>query len=78
MPKKGDLQKEAQIHSNADQRMHCDYGNNTLVHPPDWHSPECVAMIVYQWPLIAMPVTLSILYGAQVMIYCRVMEEFLG
>lgn len=32
--------------SNTDQRMHMDYGNNTLLHP-DWHLPETVAAIVY-------------------------------
>jgi hypothetical protein len=33
--------------SNQDQRIHCDYGNNTLVHPPGWYEPEVVSMIVY-------------------------------
>ncbi|KAJ2997929.1 hypothetical protein HDV02_005024 [Globomyces sp. JEL0801] len=33
--------------SNQNQRIHCDYGNNTLLHPPSWDSPECVSMIVY-------------------------------
>eukprot|EP01104_Vermistella_antarctica_P003298 TRINITY_DN13470_c0_g1_i1.p1 TRINITY_DN13470_c0_g1~~TRINITY_DN13470_c0_g1_i1.p1 ORF type:complete len:347 (-),score=47.08 TRINITY_DN13470_c0_g1_i1:114-1154(-) len=32
---------------NRDQRMHMDYGNNTLIHPSRWDRPECVAMIVY-------------------------------
>lgn len=32
---------------NNSQRVHCDYGNNTLVHPPSWDQPEAVAMIVY-------------------------------
>jgi hypothetical protein len=27
--------------------IYTDYGNNTLVHPPDWYDPECVAMIIY-------------------------------
>lgn len=32
---------------NADQRIHCDYPNHTLVVPPSWESPEVVAAIVY-------------------------------
>jgi hypothetical protein len=32
--------------SNTDQRMHMDYGNNTVLHP-DWHQPEAVAAIIY-------------------------------
>ena len=31
---------------NTDQRMHMDYGNNTLLHP-DWEFPEAVAAIIY-------------------------------
>ena len=27
--------------------MHCDYPNHSLVHPPEWDSPEAVEMIVY-------------------------------
>jgi len=34
-------------YSNSDQRTHCDYGNNTLLHPPSWEKPEVVSMIVY-------------------------------
>ena len=34
-------------HSNNDQRMHMDYGNNMFLHPPDWNNPEAVAAIVY-------------------------------
>lgn len=34
-------------HSNTDQRMHMDYGNNTFLHPPNWENPEAVAMIIY-------------------------------
>lgn len=33
--------------SNQDQRIHCDYGNNSLLHPPSWDDPECVSMIIY-------------------------------
>ena len=32
--------------ANTDQRMHMDYGNNTVLHP-DWQSPEAVAAIIY-------------------------------
>jgi len=32
---------------NADQRMHCDYPNHTLTHPPPWHAPEAVEIIVF-------------------------------
>jgi hypothetical protein len=33
--------------SNSDQRIHCDYPNHTLVHPPTWDEPEAVEMIIY-------------------------------
>lgn len=33
--------------SNASQRMHMDYGNNTMVHPPPWESPNVASAIVY-------------------------------
>ena len=32
---------------NNDQRMHCDYPNHSLVHPPQWDQPEAVEVIVY-------------------------------
>eukprot|EP00759_Apiculatamorpha_spiralis_P014543 PhF_6_TR21159/c3_g1_i1/m.30475 len=32
--------------SNDDQRIHCDFGNNTVI-PTDWYSPNCFAAIVY-------------------------------
>ncbi len=32
---------------NADQRIHVDYPNHTLVHPPPWHAPEAVEIILY-------------------------------
>jgi len=32
---------------NDDQRIHVDYPNHTLTHPPEWHEPEAVEMIVY-------------------------------
>jgi len=38
--------KNHDAQSNTDQRMHMDYGNNTLLHP-DWHSPDAVAAVIY-------------------------------
>lgn len=32
---------------NSDQRIHCDYPNHTLTHPPRWDEPEAVEMIIY-------------------------------
>eukprot|EP00929_Paragymnodinium_shiwhaense_P064649 TRINITY_DN32412_c0_g2_i1.p1 TRINITY_DN32412_c0_g2~~TRINITY_DN32412_c0_g2_i1.p1 ORF type:complete len:399 (+),score=57.23 TRINITY_DN32412_c0_g2_i1:157-1353(+) len=32
---------------NQDQRIHCDYPNHSLVHPPMWDEPECVSVILY-------------------------------
>jgi hypothetical protein len=32
---------------NNDQRMHVDYPNHTLVHPPPWQRPEAVEVILY-------------------------------
>lgn len=34
-------------YSNQDQRIHMDYPNHTLLHPPNWYQPEAVACIVY-------------------------------
>lgn len=34
-------------YDNADQRIHCDFPNHTLTHPPTWYQPEAVEMIVY-------------------------------
>ena len=33
--------------SNQNQRMHMDYGNNTLVHPPPFVNPSACALILY-------------------------------
>ena len=33
--------------SNQDQRMHMDYPNHTLLHPPAFDDPEVVAFIIY-------------------------------
>ena len=32
---------------NANQRIHCDYPNHSLVMPPPWEHPEVVSIIVY-------------------------------
>jgi hypothetical protein len=32
---------------NDDQRMHVDYPNHTLAHPPPWDRPEAVELILY-------------------------------
>lgn len=45
-PKVGIASDSHNAQDNTDQRMHMDYGNNTLLHP-DWHQPEAVAAIVY-------------------------------
>ena len=34
-------------YDHSDQRVHMDYPNHTLVHPPRWESPEAVSLIVY-------------------------------
>ncbi len=31
----------------TEQRMHCDYPNHTLLHPPQWDNPEAVEIIIY-------------------------------
>lgn len=32
---------------NADQRIHVDYPNHSLTHPPPWDEPDAVEMIIY-------------------------------
>ena len=32
---------------NHDQRIHCDYPNHSLTHPPPWDSPDAVEIIIY-------------------------------
>jgi hypothetical protein len=32
---------------NQDQRIHMDYPNHTLIHPPRWEEPNVIAMILY-------------------------------
>ena len=34
-------------YDHQDQRIHMDYLNHTLVHPPQWDNPELVSLIVY-------------------------------
>ena len=48
-PKYGrtDSTHENDEEDNSDQRIHCDYLNHTLVHPPPWDQPECVSIILY-------------------------------
>ena len=45
-PKIGIKSNNYEAQANTDQRMHMDYGNNTVLHP-DWQSPEAVAAIIY-------------------------------
>lgn len=45
-PKVGVAAKDHEAQANTDQRMHMDYGNNTLLHP-DWYQPDSVAAIIY-------------------------------
>jgi hypothetical protein len=45
-PKIGVATDNHEAQANTDQRIHMDYGNNTVLHP-DWHSPEAVAAIIY-------------------------------
>ncbi len=37
----------AHNYDNADQRIHCDYPNHTLTHPPPWDQPDAVEIILY-------------------------------
>jgi len=37
----------ADAYDNQDQRMHCDYPNHMLTHPPPFDSPEAVEIIIY-------------------------------
>jgi len=46
-PKYGRRRRGGGATDNADQRIHMDYGNHTLVHPPAWEAPEAVEIIVY-------------------------------
>ncbi len=46
-PKYGTASNRGQPGDNADQRIHVDYPNHSLVHPPRWEEPEAVELIVY-------------------------------
>lgn len=35
------------VFDNYDQRLHMDFPNHTMMHPPTWYNPEAVAMIIY-------------------------------
>ena len=37
----------AHAFDNADQRMHCDYPNHMLTHPPAWETPDAVEIIIF-------------------------------
>lgn len=45
--KYGHGQKDGNELSNDDQRIHMDYPNHYLTHPPSWYEPEAVEMILY-------------------------------
>ena len=46
-PKYGRREKTLGAWDNQDQRIHVDYPNHTLVHPPRWDAPEAVEIILY-------------------------------
>lgn len=46
-PKYGHAASSENPLDNSDQRIHVDYPNHTLVHPPRWDEPEAVELIVY-------------------------------
>ena len=46
-PKYGRAAPSAHPRDNRDQRIHVDYPNHTLLHPPHWESPEAVELILY-------------------------------
>ena len=46
-PKFGRSQQVGGAYDNTDQRIHVDYPNHTLTHPPRWESPEAVEVILY-------------------------------
>jgi Phytanoyl-CoA dioxygenase (PhyH) len=46
-PKYGRGTTTMQPGDNDDQRMHVDYPNHTLAHPPPWCAPEAVELILY-------------------------------
>ncbi len=46
-PKYGRASSGRDDFDNADQRIHVDYPNHTLTHPPPWDEPEAVELILY-------------------------------
>jgi hypothetical protein len=46
-PKYGRSSRSGSQWDNDDQRMHVDYPNHTLTHPPSWDAPEAVELILY-------------------------------
>ncbi len=46
-PKYGRTVRPTDLADNDDQRMHVDYPNHTLTHPPPWNRPEAVELILY-------------------------------
>lgn len=46
-PKYGREEISTGNYDNAEQRIHCDYPNHMLVHPPPWDAPCAVEMIIY-------------------------------
>lgn len=45
-PKIGVTDDNHEAQANTDQRMHMDYGNNSLLHP-QWDAPDAVAAVIY-------------------------------
>lgn len=45
-PKYGRPERQSE-QDNRDQRIHVDYPNHSLVHPPRWAAPEAVELILY-------------------------------
>lgn len=46
-PKYGRPEQTGEVYDNRDQRIHVDYPNHSLVHPPPWDRPEAVELILY-------------------------------
>ena len=46
-PKYGREKREGGDRDNDDQRIHLDYPNHTLTHPPSWSDPEAVEVLLY-------------------------------
>ena len=46
-PKYGRRERQGGSGDNTDQRMHVDYPNHTLTHPPPWDRPDAVEILLY-------------------------------